>query len=173
MFSSGDIGFAFWLKKAWLKSGCCAWNSKQWGLRGLQVPGEVPSTAPEKTTSLAQLSLCLWQISHRPASSSVPGSSLYRNGNHHLKVMTETLKGLLINMASCKSAFYYGAKGKGWSWQVPSLRCRALWQLHSHLQFLSCRMVSSQSANFIGKWNWIETCRKQARIKEKKEELNF
>lgn len=120
MFSSGDTGFAFWLKKAWLKSRCCAWNSKRWGLRGLQVPGEVPSTAPEKTTLLVQLMLCLWQTSHQPASSSALGSSPYRNGNQHLKIMRETLKGLLINMASCKSAFYHGGRGKGWIWQGPS-----------------------------------------------------
>lgn len=173
MFSSGETGFASWLKKAWLKSGCCAWNSKQWGLRGLQVPGEVPSTAPEKTTSLAQLSSCLWQTSHQPASSSAVGSSLYRNGNQHLTIMTDTLRGLLINMASYKSALYHGGKGKRWSWQVLSLRCRALWQLHSHWQFLSCRMVSSQPASFTGKGNWIETCRKQARITEKRRKSWF
>lgn len=150
MFSSGDTGFAFWLKKAWLKSGCCAWKGKRWGLRGIQVPGEVPSIAPEKATLLVQLTLCLWQTSHQPASSSAVGSSPYRNGNQHLKIMRETLKGLLINMASCKSAFFFSACRKQarikekrrkswissyWGWEEDSVMLR-WWQTEVYQSLL-------------------------------------
>lgn len=151
-----------WLKKVWLKSGCCAWNSKQWGLRGFQVPGEVSSMDLKKTILFAQLILCQWQTSHQPAFCSALGSCLHRNGNQHLKIMTEALKGLLTDRASCKSAFYHTGKGKAWSWQVLS-------EMKSS-SAASFPLVSIQPGNFTRKWNWIETCRKQARIKGKKAE---
>lgn len=70
-------------------------------------------------------------------------------------------------MAGCKSAFYHGRKGKGLTGQFPSLRSRPLKQLLSYWQFLFCSVTSSQPANFIEKWNWIETCKKQARRNRK------
>lgn len=108
---------------------------------------------------------------HQSAASSALDSSLYRTGNQHLN-KTETLKGPLNNIKvvwqAVNQPFTLVAKERDEADRsFLSEMQKPFSSFFPTGQFLSCRIVSTQPSDFIEKWSWMESSKKQASTEDK------